>query len=160
MEPDLRLAGVLPAARALVLARLDRTGARDAADRRISRGMQGIDGHLVHVAVRVDALCVPVDDRLDLPDAVAFRPFDLRRVGAGERLLATDARDPGVVRLEGALERLDLADVAAAVGIALPEVRPLELVLLRDGHHPRADQVQAVALDERVSGRVGLREEE
>ena len=48
--------------------------------------------------------------------------------------------DPGVVRLERRDQRLDLADVAAAVGVALPEVRALALVLLGDGDHLGPDQ--------------------
>ena len=68
--------------------------------------------------------------------------------------------DPGVVRLERLDERLDLADVAAAVGVALPEVRPLGAVLLGDRGDRGLDQLQLVAVDERVARVVRLAEEE
>src|SRR5438552_12814755 len=110
-----------PASRPLVLTRFDRTRARDATDGRIAHIVQRVVRNLVHVDVRLHALRVPVDDRLDLPDVVALAPLDALRVRARERLLAADAADPGVEGLERALERLDLANVAAAVRIALPQ---------------------------------------
>src|SRR5207245_2682309 len=82
--------------------------------------------------VGIEALRVPVDERVDLPDAVAVRPLHLRRGRAARRLLAPDAGDPRVVRLERTQQRLDLADVTAAVGVALPQVRALAPVLLGD----------------------------
>src|SRR5436305_1920272 len=57
-------------------------------------------------------------------------------------------------------QRLDLPDVAAAVGVPLPQVRPLRTMLLRDRRDLRPDQRQPVALDEEVAGLVGLAEEE
>src|SRR5919197_2766854 len=91
VDAALELVGAGPAARALLLARADGTGARDAADRRVARVVQRVVRDLVHVDVGVDALRVPVDDRLDLPDAVALAPLDLPRAGAGGALLAADA---------------------------------------------------------------------
>src|ERR1041385_3370184 len=115
VDAALELVRPRPAPRTLVLVREDGTRARDAADRRIARVVQRVVGDLVDVDVGLDALRVPVDDGLDLPDAVALGPLDALRVGARQRLLPADARDPGVVRRERALVRLDLADVAAAV---------------------------------------------
>ena len=137
-----------------------RPGAGDAADRAVAGLVQRVVGDLVDVDVGPDALLVPVGERVQLPDAVALRPLDLRRAGAARRLVAADAGDPGVVRLERADERLDLADLAAAVGVALPEVRALAAVLLGDGDHLGPDQVQPVALDEPVARLVALAEEE
>ena len=57
-------------------------------------------------------------------------------------------------------QRLNLPDVAAVVGLRLPEVRSLVLVLLRDRQHFGADQRQPVALDEALARLVGLLEEE
>ena len=57
----------------------------------------------------------------------ALVPLDLLGVLPCQALLAADTGDPGVVLGERALERLDLADMAAAVGVALPEVRPSSL---------------------------------
>src|SRR6266508_3860062 len=149
----LELARAGPAPRPLVLAALDGTCARNAADRGVSLIVQRVVWNLVDVDVRLDALRVPVDERLHLPDAVALRPLDLLRVRARYRLLAADAGDPGVVARQRALERLDLADVAAAVGLGLPQ--PV-------GRVDRAErpQLQAVALDQAVARLVRLREED
>src|ERR687898_3064399 len=110
-----------PAAGAFVLARDDGTRARNAADRRIARVVQRVVRNLVHVDVGLDALRVPVDDRLHLPDAVSLRPLDLLGVRACGRLLAPDAGDPCVITGERSFERLDLTDVTAAVRLALPQ---------------------------------------
>src|SRR6266540_1402546 len=150
VDAALELPRAGPASGALVLARSDGTRARDAADRRVSAVVQRVVGNLVDVDVGLDALRVPVDERLDLPDAVALRPFDLLRIGAGRALLAADAGDPRVVFGQRALERLDLADVAAAVGVALPEAI---------GRVDRAErpQIEPVALDEAVAGGLARR---
>src|SRR5439155_16924652 len=121
VDAALELVAPGPAPRALVLARLDGTRARDAADRRVARVVQRVVRNLVDVDVRLDALRVPVDERLHLPDAVALRPLDLLRVRARRRLLPADAGDPRVEAVERTLERLDLADVAAAVRLGLPQ---------------------------------------
>src|SRR5215212_8921261 len=160
MDSTFDLVRARPAAGALVLVRHDRARARDAADRRVADVVQRVVRNLVYVHVRLHALRVPVDERLDLPDAVALRPLDAPRVLPRQRLLAADPGDPGVVGRERALERLNLAKVAAAVGIALPEVRPLLRMLLRDREHRRANQVEPVALDETVARLVRLLEEE
>src|ERR1700736_2455721 len=122
MDPALELVRAGPAAGPLLLAQRGRARAGNAADRAIARVVQRVVRDLVDRDVRVDALGVPVDERMDLPDAVALRPLHLRRLRAARRLLAPDARDPGAVGLERLEKRLDLADVAAAVGVALPEV--------------------------------------
>src|SRR4051794_19254012 len=160
MDAALELVRAGPAARSLVLALDDGTGARDAADGRIARVVQRVVGNLVDLDVRLDAFGVPVDYGLNLPDAVALRPFDPLRVGACQRLLAADAGDPRVVGSQRPLERLDLANVATAVGVLLPEVRPFLDGLLRDGDHLGALEPEPVALDEAVARLVGLLEEE
>ena len=149
-----------PATGALLLVRGRRAGARDAADRAVPRVVQRVGGYLVDVDVRPHPLLVPVGERVDLEDLVALRPLHLRRVDAARRLVAANPRDPGVVRLQRLDERLDLADVAAAVGIALPEVRPLGAMLLGDRRDRRLDELQLVAIDQRVARVVGLAEEE
>src|SRR5438132_1744960 len=153
VDAALELVRARPASRALVLAAGDGPRARNAADRGIALVVQRVVWDLVDVDVRLHALRVPIDDRLHLPHAVALGPLDLLRVGARHRLLATDARDPRVVGGERALERLDLADVAAAVGVCLPE--PV-------GRIERAErlQVQAVALDQPVARLVRLWKED
>src|SRR5919199_4264031 len=107
VDAALKLLRAGPAARALVLAGADRPCAGDAADRRVAAVVQRVVRDLVDVDVGVDALGLPVDERLDLPDAVALRPLDLLRVRARRALLAADAGDPRVEVGERALERLD-----------------------------------------------------
>src|ERR1700704_349493 len=124
-----------PPTRTFVLTDENRARAGDAADRGIARVVQRVVRNLVHLDVRLDALGVPVHDGLDLPDAVALRPLDALCICTRQRLLAADAGNPGVVRRERALERLDLADVTAAVRVALPQVRALLNRLLRDSDH-------------------------
>src|ERR687895_1758959 len=81
VDAALELPGPGPAAGALVLALTDGTRARDASDRRVAAVVQRVVRDLVHVDVGVDALRVPVHERLHLPDAVALRPLELLRVG-------------------------------------------------------------------------------
>src|SRR5215510_5085010 len=130
VDPALELVRPGPAARPLLLVGCDRPGAGDAADRAVARLVERVVGNLVHLDVRPDALLVPVRERVHLPDAVALRPLELRRLGAARRLVAADAGDPGVVRVEGREQRLDLADLAATIGVALPQIRALPAVLL------------------------------
>src|SRR5215211_818060 len=161
MDAALELPRARPAPGALVLARADRTGARDAADRGVARVVQRVVRNLVDREVRRDALGVPVDERLDLPDVVALGVLDLLGVRARGGLLAADAGDPGLVRLERLHERLDLADVAAAVGIRLPQVRPLGDRLLGERVARRHGlELEAVPRDEPVPRLVRLLEED
>src|SRR4051812_21503647 len=140
---ELVRAGPAPGALFLVGARRPR--ARNAPDRPIPDVVQRVVGNLVDGDVRPDALLVPVGERMELPDAVALRPLHLRRGRTRGRLVAADARDPALVRLQDAKQRLDLADVAAAVRVALPEIRPLAPVLLGDADDVGANQLEAVA---------------
>src|SRR5919198_4288571 len=142
-----------PAPGPLVLAAGNGARARDAADRRVSLVVQRVVRNLVHVDVGLDALGVPVDDGLHLPDAVALRPLQLLRIGASDGLLAANARDPGVVRLQRALERLDLADVTAAVRLRFPE--PVGWI-----DRPERLQLEVVALDQPIARLVRLRKED
>src|SRR6266404_2483281 len=160
VNPALDLVRVGPAPRALVLLTAHRPRTRDAPDGRVARVVERVVRDLVHEDVRVDALRVPVDERLDLPHVVALAELDALRVLAREALLAADAGDPRVVVLQRALERLHLAHVAAAVGVRLPQVRTLLLVLLGDGDDVGPDQLEPVLLDELLACLVRLAEEE
>src|SRR5262245_15743852 len=153
VDPALELAAAGPAAGPLVLARDNRSGAGNAADRRVAAIVQRVVRDLVDVDVGLHAFGVPIDDRLHLPDAVAFGPFDLLRAGAAQRLLPADPGHPGVVGRERALERLDLSDLAAAVRVRLPQA--IGRVV-----RPNGPQLQAVALDQAVTRLVGLRKED
>src|SRR2546423_3453865 len=109
-----------PAAGALLLVGRGRPGAGNAADRAIARLVQRVVRNLVDLDVGPDALLVPVGERVDLPDAVAVRPLQLRRRRAARRLVSADAGDPALIRFECLQQWLDLADVAAAVRVAFP----------------------------------------
>src|SRR6266511_5542332 len=160
MDAALELVGAGPAACALLLVGRRRPRAGDAPDRPVAHLVQRVVRNLVDGDVRPDALLVPVGEWMQLPDAVTLRPLHLRRLGARRRLVAPDTGDPAVVRRERLEQRLDLADVAAAVGIALPEVRTFEPMLVGNADHVRPDQLEPVALDEAVARLVGLLEEE
>src|SRR5919205_543469 len=146
------LVGAGPPARSLALPRLHGPGARDAPDRRVPGVVQRVVRDLVDLDVGLDALRVPVDERLDLPDAVPLAPLDAPRAGPGRRLLAADAGDPGAVAGERPLERLDLPDVAAVVRPGLPE--PVRRV-----DRPERRELEPVALDQPVACLVRLREQ-
>src|SRR5882724_6523334 len=149
-----------PAAGALLLVGRGRPGAGNAADRAIARLVQRVVRNLVDLDVGPDALLVPVGERVEFPDAVAVRPLQLRRRRAARRLVSADAGDPAVIRFERLQQWLDLADVAAAVRVAFPEIRALALVLLGDRDHLRALEREPVALDKPVARLVALAEEE
>src|SRR3954462_13212567 len=100
MNAAFELVGAGPAACALLLVGGGGPGAGNAADRPVARLVQRVVGDLVHGDVRPDALLVPVGEGVHLPDAVPLRPLQLRRARAARRLVATDAGDPGAVRLE------------------------------------------------------------
>src|SRR5215510_12828658 len=130
VDPALELVRPGPAACPLLLVGCDRPRAGNAADRAVARLVQRVVGDLVHLDVRPDALLVPVRERVHLPDAVALRPLHLRRLGTTRRLVAADPGDPRVIRVESIEERLDLANLAATIGVALPQIRALPAVLL------------------------------
>src|SRR5438105_11458338 len=114
MDSTFELVGAGPAARPLLLAGRGRAGAGDAADRPVTGLVQRVVRDLVDDDVGPDALLVPVGEGVELPDAVALGPLQLRGAGAARRLVAADAGDPGLVGLERRDQRLDLTDVATA----------------------------------------------
>src|SRR5258707_292157 len=70
--------------------------ARHAADRGIPLIVQRIVRQIVIVDVAPEILLGPVGERFDLPDAAPLVALQLRGLGAGVRLLAPDAGDPGI----------------------------------------------------------------
>src|SRR3954465_12324117 len=130
MDAAFQLVPAGPAAGARLFLGARRPRARDAPDRAEADVVERVVGNLVDRDVGPDALLVPVGQGMQLPGLVPLRPLHLRGGRATRRLVAADAGDPGVVGLERLEQRLDLADVAAAVGIGLPQVRALLLVLL------------------------------
>src|SRR6266508_3847269 len=160
MNPTLKFVGIRPPTGPFLLVGPRRARAGDAADRAVAGLVQRVVRDVVRLDVAPDLLLAPVRERRDLPDAVTIGALDLAGVGTRGRLVAADAGDPGVVGLERLDERLDLADVAAAVGVPLPKVRALLLVLLGDGDDLGPDQLEPVALDDPLPRLVGLLEEE
>src|SRR3989440_7672770 len=146
------LLGAGPPARSLALPRLHGPRARDAPDRRVPGVVKRVVRDLVDVDVGLDALRVPVDERLDLPDAVPLAPLDAARTGPRRRLLPADAGDPGVVAGERTLQRLDLPDLAAVLRRQLPWT-------VRRVDWPERRELEAVALDQPVARLVRLGEE-
>src|SRR5213595_2081097 len=98
MDAALELVGAGPAACALLLVGCGRAGAGDAADRPVAGLVQRVVRDLVDLDVGPDALLVPVGERVELPDAVAVRPLQLRRRRAARRLVSADAGDPALIR--------------------------------------------------------------
>src|SRR5690606_17704114 len=80
-------------------------------------------------------------------------PLDDLGVRPGGGLVAADAADPREVRLQRPVERLDLAQEAAQVGVAAEQARPEVAVLLLDGAgRADVDHVDVVDLLDGVAG--------
>src|SRR6478752_67277 len=111
-----------------------RVGAVRASDRGVAAIVQRVVGDVVGGDVGPDVALGPVGQRVELPQAVLAVPVQLGRVGAPGRLIAAQPGDPGVDVGEGLVERRDLADRAAAVGVAVPQrlAVPLGLLVERD----------------------------
>src|ERR671911_2328645 len=94
-----------------------------AADGVVALVVQRVVREVVRVDVRPDVALAPVGERVRLPQAVAGGPVELLGARAVGRLLAADAGDPAFRTLKCALERLDLAQEAAAVRVGGPHAR-------------------------------------
>jgi hypothetical protein len=104
-----------------------------AADRRVAAIVQRVVRHVVGVEVTPDVVVGPRDERVDLDQAELLVVLDDARAGALGGLVAADRRDPGVEADQRVLQRHDLAQLAAAIRIALPETRAVRAGLLLDG---------------------------
>src|SRR5699024_5823808 len=98
-----------PAAGARVLAGLDASRARLAADRRVAVVEQRVEQAAVLVGVVVDPLERPSHQWVDLDHRVLGVPLRGPGAGAGVGGHATQPGDPGPVAGERGVERLDLA---------------------------------------------------
>src|SRR2546423_11518756 len=94
----LQLVGAGPAAGPLLLVGRRRPRAGDAPDRAVAALVQRVVRDLVDLDVGPDAFLVPVGERVELPDAVALRPLQLRRRRSARRLVSADAGDPALIR--------------------------------------------------------------
>src|SRR5579859_118664 len=153
MNAALGLARAGPAPAARVGSGLDAERAGRAADRGVAVVDQRVDQHAVGGDVVVDLLLGPADDRVDLDHLPPVVPLDHLGLAPVAGLVPADAGDPRVVVGQGPLERLDLAQVAAQVGVA-PVQPGAELgVLLRDGsRRGDVDQVDRVHDLDSVTG--------
>src|SRR6187402_757365 len=78
------------------IATVPRDRAVRAPDRSVSTFVQFVYWQFALVDIPPDVLVRPVRERARLPELVALVPAELRRVYAGRRLVAADARDPAV----------------------------------------------------------------
>src|SRR3954468_17534436 len=126
MDPAFGALGSRPAA----FATLARLGRMRVADRVVALVMQLVVRQVALADVRPAVVVRPVGERVRLPQLVLLVPAELRRIGAGRRLVAADPRDPAVEVEQSAVERLELRDREVEIGIRLPERildrRPLE----------------------------------
>src|SRR5439155_6292991 len=93
VQPALLVLRVLPppAAGADVLAGLDRARAGRAADTRVALVVEAVVGHVMLLDVVPDVVVRPLDERVELQDAVPLVPLHRLRVRAGHRLVTAEA---------------------------------------------------------------------
>src|SRR5258706_2627812 len=104
-----------PASGANVFARDGGARAGRAADGTVALVVEGVVGHLEGADVFPYLALAPVGKGIefhDTPRGIVFLQLEL---GARDGLVAALAGDPGFLAFERALERLDLADMAAAL---------------------------------------------
>ena len=82
---------------------------------------------IVPAQVGPDVVARPLDERADLHQLEARVMLDDRRCRTGGGLIAPNGSDPRVQPREGAAERLDFAQRAAAIRAPLPPFNPLHL---------------------------------
>src|SRR5579859_3302123 len=103
-----------PPSRALVLARLRRSRAGGAADRRVAALVEGVVGHLVLADIRPHLVRRPRRERRHLGDsAMLVIGGDHRSGGAGRHLGPADAGDPRVITSQRTSQGAGLAHQAA-----------------------------------------------
>ena len=132
VDPALGLVGAGPATAAGVIAGGDASRARPAPDAGVVVVDERVDEHAVVGDVGLDLLVAPARERGDLDLALAGVPADHGRDDAVVGLRATEPGRPGVVPRQRVGQWLDLAQLAAQVGIGLVEVLAVRRVLLGD----------------------------
>src|SRR3954451_10575151 len=149
VKTALHLAGAGPTA----LAAGARLRARCAADRAVTLGEQRVREQPVVGDVTVDVVLGPLRERVHLDQTVRRVPLDQPNAATRLGLSPQDAGAPGEVRRKSAPQWLDLAHLAAQVGVASPQVLAVLLVLLRHrlrrAHAHQRDRQQAL---DRVGG--------
>src|SRR5271157_5571212 len=104
-----------------ILACLHLTRAVGASNARITLVVKRIVRYVVRPDVVPHLFPFPVGQGVEFDQAKLGIPLELARVGAGRRLVTADSRDPSVKFTELLGERLDLAKVAALVGLTAPK---------------------------------------
>src|SRR5262249_36962043 len=121
VQAALRLRAAAPAAGARVFAFGHGRRARPAADARVAARVQRVHRDVVRAQVVPHRGARPGRERVELDEAEAGVALDHARRGARRRLVAADRGDPGREARERLAQGEDLAQLAAAVRIALPE---------------------------------------
>src|SRR5690348_9109159 len=118
-----------PAAGALDLAGRDGARARSAADGGKAFGVQGVDRNVALAGETQHRLARPIEERIELENAAV--PIDTHQadVAARVRLAGPDARNPGRGAGQCAIERLDLANVAAGHARVARMKKPVDALL-------------------------------
>src|SRR3954469_3078665 len=160
VDPALGLCGARPAAVAQVAARADRLRAVGAADRRIAAIVERVVREVVLTDVVPDVALGPVRERVQLPEVEPLVPAELRRFGTSAGVCPTDAGGPAVYGRKGLAHRLDLADAAAGIRVAVPQLRAVLGLLLVQGQVVEAVELDPQLLGEAVAGLVALLEED
>src|SRR5665811_1267110 len=130
MYPAFGLVVAGPASGPGVFARGDLARAGRASDRRIALCDQRVARQGMRDLIGLDILVGPGRQRVDLDEIVLVVPGDDRRAGPGRCLDPAHARDPGGPAVQGPGERVNLAQEAAEVRIAVVQLLAVLGVLL------------------------------
>src|SRR5687768_7870615 len=104
-----------PAAGPCIRTRLHRARARGASDAGIPFVMQRVVRKVARLDVRPHVLLGPLEQRADLPQAVALVPSHSFTQRALRGLFAAHTGDPSLVACDRTLEGLDLSNMAAGL---------------------------------------------
>src|SRR5437773_8214569 len=160
MQAALGLREAGPATRAGIFTRLDGAGAVCASDGRVSLIVQRVVGNVMPLDIGPDILRRPTRQGIEFDQFKLRVPVDDLRSRATRGLFATNAGDPGLIRLQGPRQGGDFSLVTALVRLPLPQlVAELSALLLRREHGLHLDRRDAVFLHESIAGGIGLRKQ-
>src|SRR5918995_3927905 len=129
-----------------------------AADARVPAVMEGVVGHGVGVNEGPHVVVAPRRERVDLHPVAGRVGFDDGSMGTLRSLFPPDGRNPRVHFCQLVLQRRDLAEIAASIGIPGPECVPECRTLLRNGqrwsHRPNAQPVAGLEPPPEIVGLV------
>ena len=138
-----------PSTCARVLPCQNRSGARNTANAGIPLLVQRVVGEMVLTNVRPHVGAGPRRERIDFHQAESLIAFQHPRTEAIGRLIPPNRRDPRLETGQRRPQRKDLADFAAAVRVAVPELGPhlFRLSLDAQAWAHRADGNPVTALE-------------